>query len=410
MSRSPVRPFRWSALSRRRTGAGFTMVEMLVALFFVSILMAGLAKVFRSGVKTYVSGSERVGAMRRNRLSLDLMQEELNAAGQFLIALGGGYPPLQTDGFRILPQVDYTDGGKVAVALDNPDDRFSAEISMILDEVLPMEGRLTGLAGGGTATLAGLVASGQDVSQLPGTLEVAFSQEQQATQLQQAFGDGHEVFAIFRNGYECKAVTSGVAASPTSVTLTLSAVLAGDDGTPTGSSGPLFQNVQKNDDRVLFVQRLRRVTYGIQPMKLDPAQEAAIPCLVRRDEGRNEAVLVAEHVIHLGVDLSVDGGRTWVQSRQQDFRTGGDRGSQEQAWTNLKKNLLAQLPAGSQAAQRVAANPSHWFRELPVMVRLRVKTRTSTSREDESVSPGTRRYRVQEQAVILNPKHFGLPF
>jgi len=393
------------------------MVEMLVALFFVSILMAGLAKVFRSGVKTYVSGSEKVGAMRRSRMSLDLLQEELNAAGQFLIALGGGYPPLQEDGFQVLPQVDYTDGGldakghaiKLDVDLDDPEDRFSAEVTMVLDEVLPMEGQIIGLGSGGTTTQTQMVAAGTDVTAASDSFKVKFAQPLQATHLQEAFRSGAELFAIFRNGYECKALTAG-AASGATATLTLSPTIAAADGTPTGSSGMLFQNMQKNDDRVLFIQRLSRISYGIQPMKLDPSGDKATPCLVRRDLGTGVATLVAENVINLGVDLSVDGGQTWLESRTAGYR-GGDRTAQVGVWTGkFKADLQGRLPAGSQALQRMQANPFHWFRELPVMVRLRVKTRTAMSREEHSSTLGQRRYHVQEQAVILNPKHFGLPF
>lgn len=67
--------------------AGFSLVELLVALVFMALLMAGMAKVYQSSMNTFYKSSESLSSGRRNRMALDLLYDDLSAAGQYLINL-----------------------------------------------------------------------------------------------------------------------------------------------------------------------------------------------------------------------------------------------------------------------------------------------------------------------------------
>ena len=64
--------------------AGFSLVELLVAVLFIGILMAGMANVFKSSVNTMATSSEGISSNRRNRMSIDLLYDDLNIAGLYI--------------------------------------------------------------------------------------------------------------------------------------------------------------------------------------------------------------------------------------------------------------------------------------------------------------------------------------
>lgn len=65
--------------------AGFSLVELLVAMVFTALLMAGMAKVFQASLGTFYTAGEKMSSARRNRLSLDILYDDLNTAGMFLL-------------------------------------------------------------------------------------------------------------------------------------------------------------------------------------------------------------------------------------------------------------------------------------------------------------------------------------
>ncbi len=90
-----------------RTDRGFSLVEMLVALVFTMILMAGMATVFKSSLTTFYTAGEKLASVRRNRSAIDLLYEDLNAAGMFLTDLSAPPSNLSTNNpaFYILPNM-----------------------------------------------------------------------------------------------------------------------------------------------------------------------------------------------------------------------------------------------------------------------------------------------------------------
>jgi type II secretory pathway pseudopilin PulG len=119
------------------TREGFSLVELLVALVFMALLMAGMAKVFQSSMNTFYRSSESISSGRRNRMAMDLLYDDLDAAGQYLTNLTA-YPSYSTNnpGFYILPNQPYT-GTDVPTAQATTD-----ELTFSFDEALPFEGRL----------------------------------------------------------------------------------------------------------------------------------------------------------------------------------------------------------------------------------------------------------------------------
>src|ERR1035438_9317681 len=65
----------------RPSDQGFSLVELLVALVFMSLLMAGMAKVFQSSVKSFATTNETMGAQRTNRWALDQISDDFSQAG-----------------------------------------------------------------------------------------------------------------------------------------------------------------------------------------------------------------------------------------------------------------------------------------------------------------------------------------
>ena len=88
---------------------GFSLVEMLVALVFTGILMAGMATVFKTSLSTFYTSGEQLSSARRNRMSIDLLGDDLNAACMYLLdpsvppAVVATNPP-----FYILPNMAVT--------------------------------------------------------------------------------------------------------------------------------------------------------------------------------------------------------------------------------------------------------------------------------------------------------------
>ena len=72
-------------MDRHSGSRGFSMVEMMVALVFTMILMAGLGQVFKSSLSASYLMGEKISSLRRNRGSMDLLYDDLNSAGMVLV-------------------------------------------------------------------------------------------------------------------------------------------------------------------------------------------------------------------------------------------------------------------------------------------------------------------------------------
>ncbi|MBL0312622.1 MAG: prepilin-type N-terminal cleavage/methylation domain-containing protein [Holophagaceae bacterium] len=128
---------RGSRYSSSRT-SGFSLVELLVALAFTGILMAGMAKVFKSSLSSFYTSGEILSSARRNRASIDLLYDDLNSAGMYLTSLSA--PPAEVSAgspaFAIVPN-------QALVPPGGPDDPVAADqLFFYLDQPLAFEGRI----------------------------------------------------------------------------------------------------------------------------------------------------------------------------------------------------------------------------------------------------------------------------
>src|SRR5664279_6108919 len=71
---------------------GFSLVELLVALVFTMVLMAGMANVYKASLSSFYTSGESLSNLRRNRMSVDLLADDINAACMYLVDLTN--PPL----------------------------------------------------------------------------------------------------------------------------------------------------------------------------------------------------------------------------------------------------------------------------------------------------------------------------
>jgi len=259
-------------MARRRIGAkdGFSLVELLVALLFTLMLMAGLATVFKSSLTSFYASGEKLSSARRGRMSIDLLGDDIGLACMYLTDLA--LPPqtlASVPPFFIIPNVAVSSAGADGpVATD--------ELYFYLDEPLPFEGTLQ--AASSQRTAADLVLSGGDVETQASTYVVNCSSHEYAKQVE----DGQ--VAILKDFWEAVYVTDSAVAGPI-VTFTAGAS-PGAGVTGGGPSGLPARANHIPGTAVMFVRPAQMVRYRIVMLKLDPDPERpnGVPCLVR-DQG-----------------------------------------------------------------------------------------------------------------------------
>jgi len=376
-----------------RNERGFSLVELLVALVFTMMLMAGMAAVFRSSLSTFYSSGEKLSSERRNRMSLDLLSDDLNNAGMYLADLAT--PPSVTSEnppFRVIPSdpSEWTDTG-VTMGGD--------QLLFYTDEPLPFEGRLDK---GETAvrTAAELVSEGAAAEAKDYTYTIKCGESAYANQVKA--GDIFILKDAWEVGYVSSATVDGSSVK----------VVAGSDPnagvTGRGGSGLPSKSSHLDETRVLFVRPGQMVRYRIERLKLDPLQPDGIPCLVRdkgvyagtaftADAGSRQ--IITENVTGFRVLLSADSGKNWVGGSAYDAKK----------WADIRKGLDDQLAASGRADYTSTQGSEHWFRSIPVLVRVDVTTRTATRRtEFASTSTPSLAYKELTQSLVMVPRHFGL--
>ncbi|GLH70050.1 hypothetical protein GETHPA_15830 [Geothrix rubra] len=428
-------------LTPRGTRNGFSLVELLVALVFMALLMAGMAKVYQSSMNTFYKSSESLSSGRRNRMAMDLLYDDLNAAGQYLVNLtsyptfGAGNP-----GFYILPNQAYA-GTDVPAAKALTD-----QLTFYYDEALPFEGRLFDPTGGsGAATFAttsnaDLVSSQANVAKLDTTLVVKFQDPTYADMVQTYYNTAVAnnrtgLVAVFKDQWGPMAVT-GVVASGSTVTfkpdtapdnekglptgvnpLNKDRHFAGDGSFPTGLPSTINGALSTSGAPVLFVHPAQMVRYTIKSMALDPANPAVgVPCLVRQQGDYatggfvpTQETVIAEDVTGFKVYLSAypdpggDPAKTWAgwKLAANDFSGG---------WTNgILSTINTQLTSLGLTSVPNTSDPN-WFRNTPLIVRVDLTTRTAIKRAENTATGTTADYQERTQTLYMVPRHFGLSF
>jgi len=367
---------------------GFSLVELLVAVLFTGILMAGMATVFKASLTTFATSSESLASARRNRMSMDMLYDDLNLAGMLPTSLVN-WPAAVTSAnppFMILPNQAYA-GTDVPSALAQAD-----QLSFYYDEILPFQGTLQSDLPGATP--------GQP---LPTQSTLAFRNEDQAKQVEAG------MVLLTRAGVGYPRPITGATVSGSQASITFGGIEDIADPSKGGSGGKY--TILANSE-VLVARPGRYVRYSVQGRATDPEDPARmVPCLIREEVayGRPFAAgepgytiaTVAENVRGLKVYLSADGGQNWA-----------GLGSNPASWDDIVTELNDQLATTGRPGYQSVLSGSFWFREIPVAVRLDVTTRTIRPRLEYSANPaaGTPDYREQTQSLVLIPRHFGLPY
>jgi len=381
---------------------GFSLVELLVAMAFTMVLMAGMATVFKASLSSFFTNGEVVASARRNRLSLDLMGEDLNAAEMFLTDLT--VPPTvlpATPPFFILPNMPIVGLSATPAATDPT---TTSELYFLMDMPLAFEGKLVGPPSQQTASE--LVVAGVPAAVADNTFSVECTSATYANQVKQGM-----VF-LFKDSWETAYITSAPTYAGSQVT-----VIAGADPnsalTGTGLAGMPLKAKHLPNTGVVFIQQAQMVRYRIQILQLDPANANGVPCLVR-DQGvyvgagfapTGTQQIITENVSGFKVYLSVDSGVTWagLTTTATGFADGWDGGIR----TDLDNTLATKGRPGYTSTR----GGEYWFRDIPTLVRVDVTTRTTTARTDyakATTTANTAIFRELTQSLVFVPRHSGL--
>jgi len=393
----------------RGVRAGFSLVELLVAVMFIGILMAGMANVFKSSVSTLATSSEGISSARRNRMSMDLLYDDLNTAGLYITDLVS--PPLLASGnpaFYVLPNMPVA-----GAAADDP--QTADQLYFYLDLPLPFEGTLVGTGGGAGANTARsaaqlVMAGAAPVAGLDNNFTVDCGNASYANLVQAGYyaviKDSWEVFNIAAtpapivSGSPATKVTFNVATNPL-----VAMTGVGPAGAPTKTEHIL-------QSAVLFYQPAQMVCYSVQMKLYDPQKATGVPCLVR-DQGTYSAAgfvavpalqtIVAENVAGFKAYLSANSGQSWagLNAAYSGFANG---------WTNgIQAALNTQLATAGRANFTTTAGDPNWLRDIPTLVRLDITTRTAMKRAEYSATPlTTTAYKNFTQSLVIVPRHSGL--
>lgn len=427
-----MQPIKTVSSSPRLSTKGFSFVELMVVLLFTAFLMAGLASVFKSSINTLATEGEKISNSRRNRLAIDMVYDDLNAAGMLLTSLtdysGGSTNPISLNStnpaFRIMPNVVYS---STDVASPN---NTSDMLDLYFDEALPFEGTVSSTS----QNVAQFLADGSTVNKAV-TNSVTLTADQAA--LVTSENAKSPLSVIFRADVAAVKVPAALTATPSGVDITLSTDLQSAHAGPTKSQIPA-------GTPVLFVKPHLYVRYSIQPVNVDPDPANAglqVPCLVR-DEVLYDTVansptpfaaprartVVAENVIGFQVMVSPDGGQTWINNpydtaqRNGSLPNAGNPGiphTRFTTWDDLRNTLTNHPSIVKRPAPFNELNDSRfWFKDIPVTLRVDITSRTVRPRGEyvdntpSTILNGTRGipYKIQTQSVILVPRHFGLSY
>lgn len=385
---------------------GFSLVEMLVALVFTLVLMGGMASVFKASLSSFYTSGEAVSNARRNRMSIDLLGDDLNNACMYLVDLSAAPPVAATNPpFYILPNMPIT--GAVA---QPGEPTIADELYFYLDQPLPFEGILTAV--GPQRTAAELVMAGAAPTVDDHTFTIDCTNVSYASQIKKG-----QVF-VFKDSWE----SAYVSADPDASTSVIK-IVAGTDPTAAitglGSAGLPSKAKHLPTSRIVFIQPAQMVRYRVQVLQLDPSNANGMPCLVR-DQGAYSGAafvpdpnqpqqIISENVQGFKVYLSGNSGQAWagLAADPLTFPPGWD------GWTNpatgIRGLLDAQLATAGRPGQTTTRGNEQWFRSIPTLVRVDLTTRTATKRTEYATTVGTSAYRLLTQNMVYMPRHSGLP-
>jgi len=403
---------------KQAQASGFSLVELMVALVFIGFLMAGMSNVFKSSVTVLSTSSEGLSSVRRNRMSIDLLYDDLNNAGLFLSNLSS--PPnnlsAANPSFYIIPNVAIT-----GAAADDP--ASADQVYFFLDDPLPFEGTLVSTGGGAAGdskafNLDEAVRKSQDDPTFiaPPATDKLLTIDCKDASYANMVKLGHNV--VLKDEFDNYHIVGTPTVSGTTVTVEYGPdPLAASTGE--GDPGTTHSDKHLPLSDVMFYRPRQMVRYSVVMRLFDPQKATGVPCLVR-DQGTYSAAgfvadasleaIVAENVSGFKAYLSADSGQNWAGYGKT--YTGFDNG-----WTaGVRSELDTQLSNAGRAGYQTTAGDDNWIRSIPALVRLDITTRTAVKRpENRPVNEPlatplyTPFYKEFTQSLVLVPRHFGLP-
>jgi hypothetical protein len=391
----------------RSSTAGFSLVEMLVAMMFIGILSAGMMRIYSTNLAGFQRVNDNIGSQRRGRWALATLQDDVEsigffafvgfnnlAAGNFSVASGTQEPfmilPGPTPVLITGPDPNNLGGPLKAANLPtNPD-----ELQYVSDLSLPIQANLDP-NGVSTTTLTLTTTSGSIADLQPG-----------------------DIVAIMDGNFEQFLVSNTTGTKTVNVDLT---------GTTLAQTmGGMYQlNLPGSKTHVgtppLAFYRPSVVTrYSIQAQSWDPSNPLiTIPCLMRQQTpypaggtlvnwAAVPGTVVAENIEGFHVDLSFNGGNTWRTT------TDGTFGGTRVPWgdppspcivSNITSALVPAFVATGKPC-RDTANPL-WFRTYPFLIRMDIVSRSAAPRSESTNQVGKADYVRRTQTLLVSPRNFG---
>ena len=197
----------------------------------------------------------------------------------------------------------------------------------------------------------------------------------------------------------------------------------------------VFNNLHKKGAPCTFIAPLRVVRYTVVPRALDPSDpKHMIPCLVRQTGPLVKASIfapamdktapeqkpewteqiLAEGVSGFKVDISLDGGKTFLR-----YNANGTLKGSMDTWANVYTGLDSAIKSALSGTSVLANHTSKglgdtldpmWTNYLPVTFRLDVETRTRLARSEYAANQAvpTPAFRTRTVTMMISPKNFAL--
>lgn len=388
-----------------RRQRGFSLVELLVALLFTSLLMAGMASVLRASVRTFTTTNETLGAQRTNRYALDMISDDLAMAG--LVFPDRTLPTFVISGSETLFRVDpdVTVANLVRVKDTDPTkteaEALKCDVLQFFTDV-PLNVQATWAAD----TLGDATMEDRTSTSAPTSAAVVF-QKGGTTDL--APGD---VLIIQDSGeygnWEHPMINTGLS--------TVANPIRFEDPENThqtyssDSYNPALALAHSANVPVAFMRPNQLVRFSVQAVALDPSNATVrVPCLVRQQANYPAVIggtvnwtlvptqVIAENVAGFRVDLSFDGGVSWTRAGST-------------AWADMTTKANAALATVGLTGSKTITDTAHpdWFRTIPCLIRVDLTTRTAIRREEYNPTPGARAYGTRTQTLMISPRNFGV--
>lgn len=400
---------------------GFSLVEMLVAMLFISILMIGMLRIYGSTMNSFASTTEAMGANRTKRWAITQIEDDLQSVGYFYYhpdrALPGYVSVNTTTGqnaLMILPDqsVTYDTLDPATNKIVSETVRYD-ELQFLEDQPVPVRAQLASQP---------TTSNHLSLTVLAGNLNDVHP--------------GDFVFLLDQTYETCRVLNCDAANNIVTLDTSEDAIQDPSDGSGTGASAGLKVLTHQPETGVFFVRPLQVIRYTVLPMALDPASDSSrIPCLVRDQAAYPSTglriawpaasettaqltaagvtrTIIAENIsgqptagtptlptqYALRIDISPDNGTTWS-------RTGAA------SWPAIAANLNSWLGTAGNGRPPYTSvtDPTYpiWYRNIPALFKVDLTARTFLKRSDPN-SPSQRVYTYRSQTLVCQPRNFAL--